>query len=39
MNNALTHLCDNVLRDFGFQTTITVGGPIVREGGRLGSFV
>lgn len=39
MNSALKHLCDNVLRNFGFQTMIIVGGPVVREGGKLGSFV
>ena len=39
LNSALTHLCDNMLREFGFQTTIIVGGPIVQEDGKLGSFV
>jgi len=38
LNNALTNLCNNLLRDFGFQATIIVGGPVVREGGRLSCF-
>ena len=38
LSNSLTNLCANVLRDFGFHTTIIVGGPIIRDGGRLSSF-
>ena len=38
LSNSLTNLCANMLRDFGFHTTIIVGGPIVRDDGRLSTF-
>jgi len=38
LSNSLTNLCTNILRDFGFHTSIIVGGPIVRDGGRLSTF-
>ena len=38
MGNVLRNLCSNVLRDFGFHTSIIVGGPLVRADGRLGVY-
>lgn len=31
----MRNLCANIARDFGFHTSIIVGGPFVREDGRL----
>ena len=36
---SLRNLCVNMLREFGFHTSIIVGGPLVRDGGRLVSFM
>ena len=38
MTNALGHLCSNIMREFGFHTSIIVGGPLVRENGRLAVY-
>lgn len=35
---SLRNLCSNMARDFGFHTSIIVGGPLVRDDGRLSVF-
>lgn len=34
----MRNLCANITREFGFHTSIIIGGPLVREDGRLNAY-